>query len=165
MLSQSELKEILHYNPNTGIFTWLKTVNGRATKGSIAGNSGNGYVRISYNKNRYWAHKLAFLYMEGHYPDSEVDHINRIKTDNSWNNLRIANVNENSQNKVLNVEKTSKFRGVRKVNSKWRSNIKCNGVEYHLGYFNTEIEAAIAYDKKALELHKEFAVLNFAAIA
>lgn len=102
-------------------------------------------------------------------PDAEfvVDHINGDQLDNRRENLRIASMTENSRNRTRHKAYRSRFKGVtyddEKVEKKWRARISFEGKRIYLGHHLTEEEAAEAYDKAALELHKEFANLNFAA--
>src|SRR3954471_7787062 len=97
-LSQSQLKDVLDYNPDTGIFTW-KTREGDNYKswnkkypGKRAGAKLTRirYRTISINKTAYYEHRLAYLYMVGRWPDDVIDHINHIEDDNRWCNLRPA---------------------------------------------------------------------------
>ena len=98
-LTQEELKELLHYDPDTGVFTWKKGRQGRIKKGGIAGNEDqSGYCKIVVKGKRYGAHRLAFLYMEGYFPEHQVDHINRDRGDNRWVNLREATHTCNMRN-------------------------------------------------------------------
>lgn len=91
----------------------------------------------------------------------EVDHINENKLDNRRGNLRICNRSENTVNQK--ARGISKYRGVsyKKDSHKWIAQIKKNYKAYRIGSFNTEIEAAQAYDEKAKELHGTFVQLNF----
>jgi hypothetical protein len=160
MITQSELKQVLEYNPETGLFTWKKTVNTRAVIGSIAGwNINEGYIQISIYGKKYRAHRLAFLYMTGEWPKELVDHINQIKDDNRWSNLRQATVSENNINSKKQKNNKSGYRGVYwdSKNQMWRVQIKYKSKHRYLGrYVNIE-HAAAAYKKVALELYGEFA--------
>lgn len=100
MLTQDILRDKLHYNPITGIFTWITKPNSKR-KILIAGHTykSTGYVTIRICKQLYLAHRLAFLYMLGYLPPYQVDHINRVRNDNRWNNLRLATPSENNINK------------------------------------------------------------------
>ena len=90
MITQSELKELLNYDPATGVFTWLVS-RGRVKASSVAGHvHSRGYIVIMVDGRRHLAHRLAFVYMTGTFPDDQVDHINEIKADNRWINLREA---------------------------------------------------------------------------
>jgi len=92
-----------------------------------------------------------------------VDHIDHNGLNNRNSNIRHATFTQNCQNQRRLSHKTSKYKGVHwnKRQKKWAAQIHCNNKKYHLGYFTDEIEAAKAYDKKAAELHDEFACLNF----
>ena len=96
MLDQKTLKENLEYCPDTGNFTWLVSKNNRVKAGAIASNINYyGYVRIGINGKQYGAHRLAFLWMTGEFPD-ECDHINHQRSDNRWENLRSVTSAENN---------------------------------------------------------------------
>lgn len=151
-MTQDELKEKLHYNPVTGIFTHLKT-HRTIKRGDIAGcadKSRHGYIKISIGNKKYLsAHRLAFLYMWGYIPEGEVDHIDHITTNNAWNNLRIVNHNENGKNQRKYSSNTSGTTGVRlRSNGKWRARIYHAGKHIDLGTFDTE-KAAVATRKEA----------------
>jgi hypothetical protein len=77
MITQERLKDLLHYDPETGFFS---RPNGTPTSRVP---TVNGYVMIMIKGKRYYAHRLAFLYMIGRWPLYEVDHINRIRHDNT----------------------------------------------------------------------------------
>lgn len=153
MITQDKLKELFEYNPDTGDFT-RRVAKGRAAKGSIAGSrNSNGYVYIKIDKISYSAHRLAFLYMEGRFPE-EIDHINRIRWDNRWNNLREATHQQNCRNR--NTRSTSGYLGIHwdTNSSKWKVEItNCIGVKIYGGLFPyEELELAI---NKANELRAQ----------
>jgi len=111
MITQQELKELLHYNPETGIFTRKTKVNRNKVIGSIAGTTDfHGYVAIAIDGKKYKAHRLAWLYMYGKFPDNCIDHINNITTDNRIVNLRDATLSQNQCNKKINVNNSSGVR-------------------------------------------------------
>lgn len=111
MLTQARLKQLLHYNSETGIFTRLQD-NLRWKKGTIAGGlTDKGYIQIRINAVRYKAHQLAFLYMTGNIPE-RIDHIDTIKSNNSWRNLRIATRSENGCNRSWQVNSTTQIKGL-----------------------------------------------------
>ena len=91
-----------------------------------------------------------------------IDHIDGDKLNNCKHNLRIATTSQNGMNRKKSANCTSKFKGVywNKTEKKWKVTIRSNSKYYHLGYFKSETEAAIAYNNKAKELHGEFANLN-----
>ena len=99
MLTQERLKQLLNYDPETGIFTRIISVSSNALKGDIAGwINGHGYRQLSIDYKKYDCHRLAFLYMLGKLPNEEVDHINHIRSDNRWINLREVTRHENKKN-------------------------------------------------------------------
>jgi hypothetical protein len=144
-LTQARLKELLHYDPETGVFTRLVSRNGNnALIGSRAGTpNSHGYTLIQIRGTKHRAHRLAFLYMTGEIPP-EVDHINRVKDDNRWDNLRPATKRENQGNVGLQSNNTSGHRGVSwdKRRGKWRAEGKYAGRVTHLGYYTSLEEAA-----------------------
>ena len=125
---------------------------------SIAGNLCDGYIRIKVNGKLYRAHRLAFLYMTGSTPLDCTDHINGIKNDNRWCNLREATKQENRHNTGVQKNNTSGFKGVswHKHAKKWRARARFNKKEIHIGYYNDANLASEAYNSFAKEHHKEF---------
>lgn len=160
-MTEEILKSLLSYDPESGLFRWL-TTKGRGEIGSIAGSKeSKGYIQIKINMVGYKAHRLAWMYMTGEFPAIQIDHINRIKDDNRWENLRLATQGENQRNKVMPVG-VSGFRGVVSKGSKWRAQINAGfGSQLVIGIFDLALDAAIAYDNYAKSLHGEFAILNF----
>ena len=112
MITQAEVKDRLHYEPETGIFTWLKVGRNRSEHGKEAGYLDlGGYRIIRILGTNYWAHRLAFLYILGSIPE-EVDHINRTKDDNRWSNLRPATRSSNTCNVVVRRDSSSGIKGL-----------------------------------------------------
>ncbi len=141
-LTQCRLKELLHYDPETGLFTRFS--------GNVAGTiRPDGYVRITLAREPYYAHRLAFLYMTGYFPANDVDHINHIRGDNRWENLRVVTKSENHKNRQLTSHNTSGVVGVswHKSTNKWIARIGREGQQTHLGLFATIEEAAAARAK------------------
>lgn len=155
LITQDELKERLHYDPETGIFTDLKNKNRELN--TI---QSRGYIGITILKKQYLAHRLAYLYMTGKWPDCQIDHVNQIKDDNRWSNLRAASISQNMHNVKIRSDNSSGYKGVWRCyynNKKWRASIKYNGKKINLGTYNTPEEASEVYKKKAIELMGEFA--------
>jgi hypothetical protein len=156
-LTQEYLKSILSYNPQTGLFIRLITSSANAVEGDTAGCLHDGYIDIKINYKAYRAHRLAWLYMTGKWPEDEVDHIiNGITNDNRWINLREATHNQNSKNRKLNVNNASGFKGVHKEKNKWRASVSINKVQTFIGLFNTPEEAAQARVNYASVHYGEF---------
>ena len=159
MITQCELKEVLEYNHDTGVFTWLKSNGPRAKVGNVAGYKNcYGYICIMLRSKKYKAHRLAYLYMTGKFPENFIDHINHIKDDNRWTNLRDATNSQNQYNTKKPRTNKSGYKGVcwNKRYKKWESKIKYMSKTIHLGRYTTPQEAAEAYKKKAIELFGEF---------
>ena len=159
-LTHEKLKSLLHYNQDTGVFTWLVRRGGDANAGTLAGcKHGHGYIDIKIDDKTYQAHRLAFLYVTGEWPKKdEVDHINRIRDDNRWANLREADVSENRSNVAIRSDNKSGGKGVywRKEERKWNASIRHNGKRYSLGRYESLAEAIEAYDSASKKLHGEF---------
>jgi hypothetical protein len=146
-ITQKELQRILHYDPDTGIFIWKARTANRTHIGTIAGTkSVRGYVCIQINKKIYAAHRLAFLYMEGYLPENDVDHINRIKDDNRWCNLREVSKSCNKRNQKVSKNNTTGVSGVywKSDNKMWCCTIGAGGSKIFLGYFKNKLDAAKA---------------------
>jgi len=96
-----------------------------------------------------------------------VDHIDHNRLNNRKANLRLCTIAQNNYNATPRKHSFSKYKGVcwNKKNKKWVVTIRYNKIKYDLGYFDNEIVAAKAYDKKAKEFHREFAYLNFPPVA
>lgn len=159
MLTQKELMGLLSYNPETGLFTRLASNNSRLKVGDIAGSIHvSGYVEIKINGRIYKAHRLAFLYMTGSWPLDMTDHIDGIRHNNKWLNLREANRSENNRNAKIRSDNKTGYKGVffEKGARKWRSMCWANGKQQCLGLFNTAIEASNAYRKFAKKHHGIF---------
>lgn len=154
VLSQEELRAMVSYDPETGDFTWRTGRNPGAP--ATLHDKTNGYDRVKINGKLYRAHRLAWLYIFGHFPEKILDHINGNRRDNRICNLRDASIGENNQNSfVSNSGSTSAFRGVSwfKTRSKWRATININHKQIHLGYFDSQEDANSAYLKAKSELH------------
>jgi hypothetical protein len=155
-LAQSQLKELLHYDPDTGVFTNLVRRNRQALIGCQAGYlTPAGYIIVSISRIKYQAHRLAWFYLHGIWPKNQLDHINRIKKDNRIINLREATVSENHQNIELQSNNTSGYKGISWRNdiSKWEVRICLNRVQTTVGYFKFLPEAIVARKQAEEQLH------------
>lgn len=157
MITQEILKEFLYYNKETGVFTRIKSTSSRAQAGDIAGYKNTiGYIVIRLVGKRYYAHRLAWLYIHGKFPEKYTDHINGIKDDNRIENLRDCTNSENQCNRSMQTNNTSGFKGVNRSNNKWRAQTNVNGKQKHIGLFNTPEEASQAYQSFVKQNHGEF---------
>jgi hypothetical protein len=158
MITQQELKELLNYDPDAGIFTWRNSRYG-VTKNMNAGTLMYlGYIKIEINKKAYLAHRLVWLYVYGYFP-KYVDHVNLIKNDNRLINLREATQSENNCNRKITKNNTSGIKGVSwfKRDKNWRARIQFNGKNIHLGYFKNIEEAKFVIENYRKKFHGKFA--------
>ena len=150
------LRCLLDYDPKTGIFRWL--VNRQRIKmGAVAGTIDHyGYIVIMVNGTNLKAHRLAWLYTHGVWPEQQIDHINGVKADNRIANLRDVPQSMNQHNQVRTKKNnTSGFCGVswEKRDKRWRAMIMVNGRKQHIGLFDTPEAAHAAYLAAKLRLH------------
>lgn len=142
--------ELFAYETGTGYLIRKKDCGSRYKAGEIAGTlHPEGYVRISVNGRLYLSHRLIFLMHFGRWPH-QIDHINGIRDDNRWLNLRDVSSQDNSKNKKRQIDNKSGTCGVcwHKNNKKWQVHISVNGQHKHLGHFENK-EDAIALRKAA----------------
>lgn len=155
------LKDTIFYNPDTGLFVNLVDRNSRSRKGDVLGyTQSNGYVYLRFNSKLYRAHRLAWFYVTGEWPDLEIDHIDGNRTNNKFSNLRRATTKENARNTKYRGG-VSGYKGVQPSLKKWVARIKVDGKQINLGTFDDKIEAAKAYDKAAVKYFGSFAKINF----
>ncbi len=153
MLTQARLKELLHYDPETGVFTWRARNNGKMKAGATAGTLQRGYRWIKINYRDYAAHRLAWLYSTGAWPKHYIDHINRVRDDNRLANLREATKAQNGHNVSLSKNNRTGYTGVRFIDGKYRAGIKAYGISYYLGRHDTAEQAHHAYLEAKRRLH------------
>jgi len=159
MITQHRLKEILDYDPASGVFTWLyrpfdtfkavgaaKRWNARYAYSPAGTLKSDGYIHISVGGKKWLAHRLAFLYMIGRFPPVHVDHINGVKNDNRWINLREVDRIENCRNMKMYSTNASGVAGVHfhELSKRWCSQISGNSKRINLGYFDDFFEAVCA---------------------
>ena len=146
-LTQKRLKELLDYNPENGIFVW-KVAKAKSVRiGCVAGTTNkDGYIEIGIDYNRYLAHRLAWFYVYGYFPEHDIDHINRIKTENFIDNLREVSNQCNQRNTGNRNNNTSGVKGVswHKDREKWMAYIAVNQNIKYLGLYNELSNAVCA---------------------
>lgn len=161
----ARLKELLDYDPHTGLFHWKQYRRGRGglrCPGDVAGyERKSGYVSIRLDGADHLAHRLAWLYVNGSFPTQGIDHRDGVRSNNCFSNLREVTPEENQHNRhfaskscksgILGAWASSKKDG------KFRSAIKVGVNIVHLGYFDSKEEAGAAYQKAKLQMHKGFA--------
>jgi len=163
-----ELRQMVDYCPHTGVFIWKVSPlfsNSRNAQygGKIAGCiDAEGYLIVVIRRRNYKGHILAWYYMTGEWPAEQVDHRDTVRSNNSWENLRLATNQMNQFNKGPNKNNAVGIKGIYKVSDAsrarpWKAKISKDGVKYHLGYFSTAEAAQAAYFTKAQQLAGEFA--------
>ena|ERR1019366_3682550 len=160
-LTAEILHELFSYDVDTGIFIRIADLGIRARIGSQAGwVTRCGYCCMSIKYRKYLAHRLAWLYMTGKWPPHQIDHINGIRLDNRWVNLRLATNSQNQWNsKPVRASNTSGYKGVywSKHANMWRATITCNGKQKVIGYRKIKEDAARLYEIAARQEFGEYA--------
>jgi hypothetical protein len=164
-LSPALLRSLLDYDKLTGEFTWRFCPTRGAQwngcwPGKVAGTTmRDGYVRIGINGRPYAAHRLAWLWSFGEWPEDQIDHRNGIRNDNRLRNLRLATQEQNNFNIGRAGNNSSRFKGVcyDKKTGKWQSQIRAGGKRKYLGQFPSPEIAHAAYRNAAMQLHGSFA--------
>jgi hypothetical protein len=153
-VTQERLKKLLHYDSDTGVFTWNVSPRSGMPAGSVAGCLGQGYWLIRVDTVLYKRSRLAWLYMTGQWPINEIDHDNRVRSDDRWKNLRDLTPYKNSHNVGLKKNNTSGHMGVSwdKKYQKWESYIMLHRKKQHLGYFHHK-EGAVQARKTAERIY------------
>ena len=155
-ITHDTLNELLHYDMDTGLFTWL-VARGKATCGVVAGRIDHqGYRIIVINGRKYRAHRLAWFLVYGSFPKNGLDHINGDKLDNRIENLRDVSPSVNSQNfRQAHSDNPSGVIGVcwDASRRKWLAQICTAGVRKHLGRFDSLDAARQAYLEAKRQFH------------
>jgi|SRR5215831_2049977 len=155
MITLERLQEVLEYNPDSGLWVWIKNTGWKSKPGKIAGSlDNNGYVVIRIDKAIYKAHRLAWLYMTGEWPRVTIDHINNEPADNRWANLREASYSQNNASRGLTSRNKSGFKGV-----SWHSQNKCWVAHFrdkYIGSFGSPEDAHAAFCEVARDYFGEF---------
>lgn len=139
MITLNELKELVDYDSQTGLFTRKKRTSNRIKEGqTITSKDAKGYICFRLNNKMHKAHRLAWLYVYGKHPLGEIDHINGVSYDNRICNLRDVTRSVNQHNR-------KKAKGYSKDGNKWKAQIRINKQLIHLGNHSTEKEAHEAY--------------------
>lgn len=153
-LTHSSLTELISYNKESGIFTWLVNRNKTRIGDTCGHKSSQGYVRICLNYKMYLAHRLAWFYVTKTWPDQQIDHINGVRDDNRFCNLRDVSNSENQQNQTrAQKDSASGLLGVYRNGENWKAVICINQCNTHLGTYATKELAYEAYLVAKRELH------------
>lgn len=160
-VTESRLREVVIYDPFTGAFT-AKVNRGKLKAGAVLGSASHGYLMIFVDWRRYSAHRLAWLYMFGVWPNGIIDHINGDRSDNRMANLRCVSQGTNLENqRAARSNNHVGLLGVGRAQSNtrgFRARIRVDGKERHLGAFHTAEEAHRAYLVAKRQLHTGCAI-------
>lgn len=158
-MTLSEFKAWLEYEPDTGLFRWIKCPRHSIRPGSIAGSLDSyGYIVIRFKGRLYKAHRLAWFMTHGAWPAFVIDHINADPADNRLANLRLATFSQNRMNERLR-RNASGLKGVSfyRPRGTWRARIGVNGRQTTIGYYATPEQAHAAYVEASHKFHGAFA--------
>lgn len=158
-LTAQLLRELLHYDQETGVFTRIVRTSNRINVGAVAGTRRpDGYLKISLLDSAFLAHRLAWLYVTGDWPKWQIDHINGVRSDNRWANLRDVPpyVNQGNQRVAHAKNKSSGLLGVtwNARKNKWAAQISATGKQIHIGLFDRPEDAHAAYLDAKRRLHE-----------
>jgi hypothetical protein len=157
LLTYEQVKEIFDCDPEKGILIWKNHGRDSYLNGTVAGwfDKSTGYVQVYTNKTTYKSHRVMWLLVTGKWPENQIDHINGIRNDNRFCNLREATHSQNRANSSIRPN-FSGYRGVRASGKKWRAEIRFNNKTISLGTYDTPEEAHAAYVAKAKELFGDY---------
>lgn len=159
--THAELLDLVSYDPEEGVLVWKKRLGNNCPVGSSATCDSHGYTVIRIFKNLYPAHRVIWFYMTGTWPEREIDHKDRNRSNNTWGNLRLASQSENCGNQPDKPQgNQTGFRGVSSTGKSFAAHVMKGRVKHKVGLFKTAAEAHEAYKKKHLELHGEFSIYN-----
>lgn len=158
-LTAERLRDLLHYDPETGVFTRLTRSAHRVQIGDVAGSIDHrtGYVEMSVEGRRQYAHRLAVLYVTGEWPEANVDHLDGDGSNNRWRNLRVVVQRVNCENRrKASRRNSSGFLGVAYDGHrhKWQASISVGNKTQFLGRFTSPEAAYEAYLKAKRRLHE-----------
>ncbi len=167
-ITAEQVRAILHYDPETGIFRWharsgaaryTRTFNSRFAGKVARSVDSHGHLRINIGGVFYAAHRLAWVYMTGKWPGDQIDHIDMDRENNRWVNLREATNAQNNSNRRVQSNNKIGLKGVSicSTTKKYRATITADGKQRTLGRFDCPAAAHFAYVVAADQLHGEFA--------
>lgn len=156
-LTATRLRELLDYDPATGVFQWKVNRRHNARVGAVAGYINHrGYRQIKIDGRGYSAHRLAWMFVHGCWPSGEIDHKNTTPGDNHFANLRDGTHADNMHNTRRQRNNTTGFKGVSARCGRYRAQIKANKKHIHLGTFDTPQAAHQAYCAASAKYHGAF---------
>lgn len=165
---EETLRLALRYDPTTGKLFWRDDWYPKSRTTNEVGwidhpeSKHNGYVRFHHRGKMFMGHRVAWLLHYGEWPPEEIDHVDGDGTNNRIDNLRLSSRAENTRNRKKYKNNKTGYKGVSVGrNGRYVSQIAFQKERFIVGYFSCPIEAARAYDRKAIELHGQYAKTNF----
>jgi hypothetical protein len=169
IITAEEVRRLVSYDEVTGLFTWLRrpvrlghekadNVFNSKFAGKLAGSidPSHGYIKVNIYGRRYYAHRLAWAYVNGHWPDGIIDHINLDVADNRIDNLRIVDPAQSSMNTPMRRTNKLGVKGVILTPWGYHPQLQVRKKTIYLGYYKTLDEAKSAYDAASKKHHGEF---------
>ncbi len=157
-IDAQQVRSLLDYDQDTGVFRWKETVSPFAPAGAVAGYvREDGYRAISMGNRLYLAHRLAWLHITGEWPPDQIDHIDGERDNNRFHNLRSATKALNSINQRVRSDSKSGLKGVQRHKNRWAARIVIDGKRKRIGLFDTPEAAHAAYLAEAVRNFGEFA--------
>jgi DUF971 family protein len=167
------LNECLSYDPDSGVLQWkfrpshhfkedrmFKSQNSRHAYSAISTKNHYGYFVLSINGTKYFAHRIIYKMMSGKEPSNFIDHIDNVKSNNKWDNLRVATHSQNEQNRPVDKDNVSGYKGVtfhkKKKCKRYSARIAIDGTSHYLGIYTTPEEAHEAYKYASLKYHGDY---------
>lgn len=154
-ITQRYLKQILHYDRGTGVFTWLITKGHYVKVGMRAGSVyNNGYRVIRIDRKAYLTSRLAWFYIIGRWPTKDLDHKNRVRDDDRFNNLREVTRSQSTHNRRFKKNKLGQ--NIYPIGKRYRVRFNFKRKMIHVGSFNTLAEAIAARNHAAKRLYGNY---------
>ncbi|WP_285295775.1 HNH endonuclease signature motif containing protein [Aureimonas altamirensis] len=155
-LNAQRLRERMNYDPLSGHFTWIDGPRAGKQAGSL--NKVTGYIVLAIDGRTYPAHRCAWLWQYGEWPIDEIDHVNRLRDDNRFDNLRLATRAENNRNRATSHLNHTGRKGVAysRLTGLHSASIMCDGQVYALGFHKSSAAAHAAYARASRILHGQF---------
>lgn len=162
MITAERAREAFDYDPVTGVFYWRIQPRQGVNVGDVAGTPDSyGYHILRIDRGQFKAHRVAWLYVYGHWPNEQIDHVNGVRSDNRIVNLRLASHSQNRANTKMHADNKCGYKGVRyqrhTKKNPWRAQISYGGTTHHIGNFPTPEEAHAAYCAAAQRVFGDFA--------
>lgn len=155
-LDRAQLRELFNYNPNTGLVTRRKCTANRHIEGELVGTpGGRGYLQVTIYRKKYPLHRVIWCWLYDEWPVEDIDHKNRIRSDNRRSNLRKATRSENNHNSGISRRNSSGYQGVcwDKARGLWVAHIQAHGRQIHLGRYKDPVAASNAYQAAKIIYH------------